>query len=50
MSPLARGATFPAHAPREQIDHILTTSGLGPARGRAVELPLSDHRALLADL
>jgi endonuclease/exonuclease/phosphatase family metal-dependent hydrolase len=50
MEPLATGLTFPAQRPREQIDHILTTPGLAPARGRALGLPMSDHRALVADL
>lgn len=50
MTPLAAGATFPARSPREQIDHILATRELGPARGEAMELPMSDHRALYADL
>jgi endonuclease/exonuclease/phosphatase family metal-dependent hydrolase len=50
MTSLAKGATFPAHSPREQIDHILATRELGPARGAAMELPMSDHRALYADV
>ena len=50
MRPLARGATFPAGAPREQLDHILATDDVGPARGTVLELPMSDHRALVADL
>jgi endonuclease/exonuclease/phosphatase family metal-dependent hydrolase len=50
MRPLASGPTFPAHAPRLQIDHILASGALGPARGRVVELSMSDHRALVADL
>jgi endonuclease/exonuclease/phosphatase family metal-dependent hydrolase len=50
MTSLAAGATYPAGSPREQIDHILATRGLGPERGAAMELPMSDHRALYADL
>jgi endonuclease/exonuclease/phosphatase family metal-dependent hydrolase len=50
MTSLATGATFPARSPREQIDHILTSRELGPAWGAAMELPMSDHRALYADL
>jgi len=50
MRPLARGATFPAGAPREQLDHILATDDVGQARGTVLELPMSDHRALVADL
>jgi len=50
MRPLASGPTFPAGAPRVQIDHILASGALRPARGYVVELPMSDHRALVADL
>jgi endonuclease/exonuclease/phosphatase family metal-dependent hydrolase len=50
LTSLAAGATFPARAPREQIDHILASRELGPAHGAAMELPMSDHRALYADL
>jgi endonuclease/exonuclease/phosphatase family metal-dependent hydrolase len=49
LAPAAVGRTFPAERPREQIDHILTGPGLTAVRGRAVRLPMSDHRALLAD-
>ena len=48
---LARDATYPAHRPLVRFDHILA-SGLRPAPGsgpRAPELPVSDHRALLAE-
>jgi endonuclease/exonuclease/phosphatase family metal-dependent hydrolase len=50
MRPLASGPTYPATAPRSQIDHILASGTLGSARGHVVELPISDHRALVADL
>jgi endonuclease/exonuclease/phosphatase family metal-dependent hydrolase len=60
MRPLASGLTFEAHAPREQIDHVLLDGELesrGAVRGRpantssaAVDLPLSDHRALVVDV
>lgn len=50
MRPLATGATFPAVAPREQLDHILAGDDVGPAPGAVLELPMSDHRALVADL
>jgi endonuclease/exonuclease/phosphatase family metal-dependent hydrolase len=50
MRPLAGGATFPANAPREQLDHILASDDVGPARGTVLHLPMSDHRALVADL
>jgi endonuclease/exonuclease/phosphatase family metal-dependent hydrolase len=49
LTPLASGATFPAHAPRVQIDHVLA-DGVSAIGGRVVRLPLSDHRALVADL
>jgi endonuclease/exonuclease/phosphatase family metal-dependent hydrolase len=51
--PLAAGLTFPAAAPRRQIDHILLRGRLGepgPVRAEAPELALSDHRALVAEL
>jgi endonuclease/exonuclease/phosphatase family metal-dependent hydrolase len=50
MRPLVTGLTFPAGAPREQLDHVLLDGELPPATGRVVELPLSDHRALVVDM
>jgi endonuclease/exonuclease/phosphatase family metal-dependent hydrolase len=50
MRALAHGLTFPAHAPREQLDHVLLDGDLPAARGDVVELPLSDHRALVVDV
>ncbi|WP_322920774.1 endonuclease/exonuclease/phosphatase family protein [Nocardioides renjunii] len=50
MRPLVSELTFPADAPRSQLDHVLLDGELPPATGRAVELPLSDHRALVVDL
>jgi endonuclease/exonuclease/phosphatase family metal-dependent hydrolase len=50
MRPLASGRTFPAAAPREQIDHILAAGTVRQARGHVMALPMSDHRALVADL
>lgn len=55
LRPLARGwqvpraLTFPARAPRRQIDHVLAR-GVAIERADAVELPVSDHRGLLATL
>jgi endonuclease/exonuclease/phosphatase family metal-dependent hydrolase len=49
MRPLADAPTFPASSPRQQLDHVLLDGDLPAARGRAVPLPLSDHRALLVD-
>jgi endonuclease/exonuclease/phosphatase family metal-dependent hydrolase len=48
LRPIASAATFPAAHPRRQIDHVLVRGGLratGPAE--AVQVPLSDHRALV---
>jgi endonuclease/exonuclease/phosphatase family metal-dependent hydrolase len=51
MRPLAAGLTFPADAPSRQLDHILARGALPAAATGAVHrLPLSDHRALSADL
>lgn len=55
VRPLARdwyrpGAlTFPAHAPRRQIDHVLVR-GARVATATDVDLPISDHRGLLVRL
>lgn len=50
FSSLARHPTFPAHAPRRQLDHILIR-GAWPAvsSSAALELGLSDHRALVVE-
>jgi endonuclease/exonuclease/phosphatase family metal-dependent hydrolase len=50
MRPLVSALTFPAHAPRTQLDHVLLDGDLPPATGHALELPLSDHRALVVDV
>ncbi len=50
MRPLVTAATFPAANPRVQLDHVLVDGDLSPAQGRAVRLPLSDHRALVVDV
>jgi endonuclease/exonuclease/phosphatase family metal-dependent hydrolase len=50
LTALASAATFPASDPREQIDHILGDRIPTPVSARAVELPMSDHRALVVDL
>lgn len=50
MRPLATHLTFPADAPREQLDHVLVDGGLAATASAAPELPLSDHRALVADV
>jgi endonuclease/exonuclease/phosphatase family metal-dependent hydrolase len=51
LDALATGATFHVAAPREQIDHILGAGISAPRlRSQTVELPVSDHRALVLDL
>jgi endonuclease/exonuclease/phosphatase family metal-dependent hydrolase len=48
LRPIATGMTFPAPAPRRQLDHLLVrgpVQATGPAT--ALQLPLSDHRALV---
>jgi endonuclease/exonuclease/phosphatase family metal-dependent hydrolase len=51
MRSLAAAPTFPANAPRRQLDHILARGPLPPHRSCAAHhLPLSDHRALSVDL
>jgi endonuclease/exonuclease/phosphatase family metal-dependent hydrolase len=48
---LATGPTFPVDSPTEQIDHILTDDpGLAARSSQVVRLPVSDHRALVADV
>lgn len=51
LTPLAEGPTFPAHGPREQIDHVMARGDVGRVVATAAhDLPLSDHRALSVDL
>jgi endonuclease/exonuclease/phosphatase family metal-dependent hydrolase len=50
MRSLATAPTFPVDTPRMQLDHVLVDGHLPVARGHAVRLPLSDHRALVADI
>lgn len=48
---LGNALTFPAHAPRRQLDHVLLRGSMAPpSRAAARALPLSDHRALIVDL
>jgi endonuclease/exonuclease/phosphatase family metal-dependent hydrolase len=54
-TPLVSAPTYPAPAPRAQIDHALASpgwpsDGRAGGAGRVVELPFSDHRAVLVDL
>ena len=46
----ARHPTFPADHAREQLDHVLVDGALRPVASWAPRLPLSDHRALVAEL
>jgi endonuclease/exonuclease/phosphatase family metal-dependent hydrolase len=47
---LADVATFPAHSPSRQLDHVLLRGTLGaPQPGHAVPLDVSDHQALVVD-
>ncbi|MGI3783783.1 MAG: endonuclease/exonuclease/phosphatase family protein [Janthinobacterium lividum] len=49
--PLVRAETFPHDAPKFQIDHVLAHGDVGRVvDARAVELPMSDHRALVVEL
>jgi endonuclease/exonuclease/phosphatase family metal-dependent hydrolase len=50
MTSLVAGATFPAHHPVRQIDHVLARGHVGAAAGGPLWLPMSDHYALVADL
>lgn len=49
---LSRGATFPAHDPHVQLDHVLASPGLSFATTsyEVREQPLSDHRAVVVDV
>jgi endonuclease/exonuclease/phosphatase family metal-dependent hydrolase len=49
MRSLVHAPTFPASAPHQQLDHALLDGELPAPYGRAVSLPLSDHRALVVD-
>ena len=50
MRSLASAVTFPAHEPANQIDHVLGRGQVRSSGGRAVRLPVSDHRALVAEV
>lgn len=50
MTAAASALTFPAQAPRAQLDHVLVDGPLRAVHADAPRLPLSDHRALVADL
>jgi endonuclease/exonuclease/phosphatase family metal-dependent hydrolase len=46
--PLVRAATFPAPAPRVQLDHLVALGAEPAGPGRATALAVGDHRALVA--
>ena len=50
LRPVAAHPTFPSHAPREQLDHVLLDGEVTLRGCEAVRLPVSDHRALVVDL
>lgn len=50
LEPVAEGATYPATAPRAQIDHVLARGLLPSAGARTLATGISDHRALVVDL
>lgn len=50
LTPLGTGATYPARHPRVQIDHVLGDGTLVSQRALTLELPMSDHRALVVDV
>jgi endonuclease/exonuclease/phosphatase family metal-dependent hydrolase len=50
LRPAATAPTFPADDPSEQLDHILLSGGLRAESSEALRLPVSDHRALVAEL
>ena len=50
LRPLASGLTFPAHAPAEQIDHVLGRGVTATSKGTVHRLELSDHCALAVEV
>jgi len=42
--------TFPSHAPREQLDHVLLDGSVQPGYAEARRLRVSDHQALVVEL
>jgi endonuclease/exonuclease/phosphatase family metal-dependent hydrolase len=50
MRAAARELTFPAGSPTRQLDHVLVEGLEGRPVARALELDLSDHRALVVDV
>jgi len=51
LEPIASGLTFPVTRPTRQLDHLLVRGGIRPTGpAEAVQLPLSDHRALVVQV
>ena len=50
MRPLASGSTFPSRDPTVQLDHILVDGPLRAVSSGPVDVAVSDHLALAADL
>lgn len=50
MTPLAAGPTFPAEHPAHQLDHLLGDGRVAACASDVLRLPVSDHRALVADI
>jgi endonuclease/exonuclease/phosphatase family metal-dependent hydrolase len=50
MTAAAAYRTFPADAPREQLDHVLLAGPVTAGATSAPRLPLSDHRPLVVEL
>lgn len=50
LRPLAAGPTYPAHAPVQQLDHVLARGVTAASAGEARRLPLSDHCALVVQI
>lgn len=50
MRSLVEAGTYPVEHPHEQLDHVLGEGSLFVQSGQAVHLPISDHRALVADV
>ncbi|NUO34432.1 MAG: endonuclease [Dermatophilaceae bacterium] len=50
LRPAASEPTFPVDDPRQQIDHVLVRGRVHATGAAALRLPVSDHRALTAEL
>jgi endonuclease/exonuclease/phosphatase family metal-dependent hydrolase len=49
LRPLAAGLTYPAHEPREQLDHLLARGVTATGPGVVRRLAVSDHCALVVE-